>query len=98
MNLAEAGPVQLDPIPALDHEVVDLTRTVGRLTEHDVQLLTGAAACTVVDDLRVAECVERTLPGERQDLPQRHAEGPDITLRRELVLPTDMPPATMLTT
>jgi len=88
VNLAERRPLNLDAVPTLDHEVVDLTRAVGRLTEHDVELMTGAAAGTVVDDLVVGECFERTLSGECEDLPQRHGERPHVALRCELVLRT----------
>ena len=86
VNLAERRPVDLDTVPALDHKVVDLTRTVGRLTEHHVQLMTSAAAGTVVDDLVVGESFERTLTSERQDLPQSDGKRPHVTLTRELVL------------
>ena len=88
MDLAERRPLQLDAVPALDHQVVDLARTVGRLSEHDVQLMTGAAARAVVHDLVIGQRVERTLASERQDLPQRDGKRPDITLARELVLQT----------
>ena len=70
MNLAERGPVDFDTVPALDHEVVDLTGAVGRLTEHNIELVASAAAGTVVDDLVISECFEWTLAGERQDLPE----------------------------
>ena len=81
MNFTERRPLDLDAVPALDHEVVDFTGTVGRLAEHDVQLLTGTAAGTVVDDLIVSECFEWTLTSKRQDLPQRHRKRPHVTLR-----------------
>ena len=80
--------MQLDAVPALDHEVVDLSRTVGRLAQHDVQLVAGTAARAVVEHLFVGERVERALARERQDLPQRHGERPHVALRRKLVLHT----------
>jgi len=96
VHLAERRPLRRVAVPALDHQVVDLARTVARLTEHHPLRHTGVgrvdagglvvAAGAVVDDLVVGERVERSLAGERQDLPQRHGERPDVTLRRKLAL------------
>lgn len=91
MDLTERRPVDLNAVPTLDHEVVDLTRAVGRLTEHNVQLLTSTTTRTIVDDLVVAKCFKRSLPGECQNLPQCHSERPNVTLTCELVLPKHKP-------
>ncbi len=40
----------------------------------------------VGDDLLVGELGERSLAGERQDLPERHGERPDVAATRELAL------------
>jgi len=90
VNLAERRPLHLDAVPALDHQVVDLSRAVGRLREHSVQLVSGAAAATVVHHLVICERFEWTLAGERQDFPQSHSKRPNVALARELVLHRNM--------
>ena len=74
MNFAERWPLDLDTVPTFDHEVVDLTGTVGRLTEHHVQLMSSTAAGAVVDYLVVGECFEWTFTSECEDLPQCNGE------------------------
>ena len=86
MNFAERRPLNLDAVPTLDHEVVDLTGAVGRLTEHNVELMSSTATGAVVDDLVVSECFKWTFTSECEDLPQCNSERPHITLTRELVL------------
>lgn len=58
---------------------------------------TSVELFTVVDDLFVGEIGERSVTGEGQDFPQRHAEGPDITLRRKTTLDTQEKNKTMVT-
>jgi len=88
VHLAERRPLRRVAVPALDHQVVDLARTVARLSQHHplgVGRVQAAAlvvaADAVVDDLVVSQGVERSLAGERQDLPQSNGERPNITLR-----------------
>jgi len=88
VDFTERRPVDFNAVPTLDHEVVDLTGAVGRLTEHNVELMSGTAAGTVVDDLVVGECFEWTLTSKSEDFPQCYRERPDVTLTRELVLQT----------
>ena len=74
VDLAERWSMQLDAVPALDHQIVDLARTVGRLTEHHVELMTSTATSAVVDHLVVGQRLKRTLACECQDLPQCDGE------------------------
>jgi len=80
VHLAERRPLCRVAVPTLHHQVVDLTRTVARLTEHDPleaavwRVVLVVAARTVVDDPVVRQRFERTFTGERQYLPQCHRE------------------------
>ena len=40
----------------------------------------------ILHHLPVAQLLERLLPGEGKDLPERHSEGPDVTFRPVLTL------------
>jgi len=84
--LAERRSLRRLAVPTLDHEVVDLARTVGWLAENNpvqggVVAVLVVAAGAVGNDLVVCQLIERTLSGERQDLPQCHGERPHVSLR-----------------
>ena len=86
MDLAKRWPLRLVAVPALDHEVEDLLRAVGRLREPDVLLVVVVVVAAVVDHLLVSERVERLLPSKGKHFPQGHRKRPDIALCRELPL------------
>ena len=78
MNFLERGALVGVPLPALPHQLVDLRRTTGGRF-HPVALLQH-----VVDVGQVDARVRRH--AVRGYFPQQDTEGPDIRLRRELVV------------
>ena len=93
VDLVERRPPFLVALPALAQQVVDLARTQRRPLEHDrgARGRTGGAlmvipSLAVVDHLVVGQRRQRRLARERQHLPRRHAERPDVALRRETTL------------
>ena len=94
MNLPEGGSLLLFPLPALAHEIAHLPRTPERVRQAGA----GTAAAgrlaapllveerEVRDDFVVGKRLERLRAGVGQNLPERHAEGPDVALRGELSL------------
>ena len=95
VDFVERRPAFLVALPALAQEVVDLTRAQRRPLEHRGRRWRGRGgagglvvvpALAVVDHLVVRQRRQRRLARERQHLPRRHAERPDVALRRETTL------------
>ena len=60
--------------------IVYFVSTILRMTTGICHLL------QILHHLPVAQLLERLLPGEGQDLPERHSKGPDVTFRPVLTL------------
>ena len=86
VNLSERRPFRRLPIPTLPHEVVNLSGAVARLRQAAFATVVPVVMAAVVDDLFVGEALERLLPSDGQDLPERDAKRPDVALGREFAL------------
>ena len=95
VDFPERRPLGLVALPALVHQVSDLSRTLERRRQTDADAAASRGSVLglvelgqVRDDPLVGERLVRLLARERQDLPERDAEAPDVALRRELALQT----------
>ena len=86
MDLMECRPLGLLAVPAFDHQVVSFLRTVAGLRQADLLTVAVEVVSAVLDDLFVRQVLVRLYTSVRQDFPQRHAEGPDLTPCREFSL------------
>ena len=92
VDLPERRPLLLLALPALAHEVPHLPGAAARARQQargDGRLAAAAVLVEegdVGDDLLVRQRLEGLRARERQHLPQRHAERPDVALRREFAL------------
>ena len=64
--------------PTLQHQLEDVSGTVVGLAQHLGQSLGVTELREVLHHLLIAERLVRQLPGEGEDLPERHPEGPDV--------------------
>lgn len=84
--LAEAGTQRLVAIPALEHQVVDLSRAAVRTGQEGLQPVVLVTVAAVLNDLFVTQCAVWLLLSECQHLPQGHSERPYVWLRCESTL------------
>ena len=64
--------------PTLQHQLEDVSGTVVGLAQHLGQSLGVTELREVLHHLLIAQRLVRQLPGEGEDLPERHPEGPDV--------------------
>ena len=84
MDLAEERPFGGQTTPALAHQVVDIAGAVSRTTQGHGRRRRRRplrVQVKVLHDAVVVQLFQRALTCQHQDLPQRHAEGPHVTLR-----------------
>ena len=77
--------------PALQHQLEDVSRTVVGLTQHLWQRLGVTELGQVLHHLLVTESLVGQLPGEGEDLPERHPEGPDVAAPGVLLAQQGLP-------